>query len=278
MQRLFFCFLLLSPVFGYADLVKTTLSVETPSSEASGPSTTTPPSSADVETNTEANAVTRTEPHAQTTSNQNGETAISELNSLSVSDSTAHANQAALDDTEQKAETDNHEAVTTDANSSSTDQAVQQEITQKSIQQLNLLFNNTYQKAESELIKSGTFTPFGAIVSTSGKINFIQVNNEIGAEPERTVSAIQSAMINLAKEQKIFACAVYYITSGLPTVDGVFEKAIVGKLEHASGLALAIATEVNVINGVVSYSPPVTSEIPSDVFYWAYQTKVGKSE
>jgi hypothetical protein len=219
MQRLFFCFLLLTPVFGHADQVKTTLSSETPSSETSEPAT-----------------------------------------------------------SAQEVKTDHHVANTSDEASSAADQNAQREITQKSIQQLNLLFNNTYQKAESELRKSGTFTPFGAIVSTSGNINFIQVNNEIGAEPEKTVSAIQSTMINLAKEQKIFACAVYYMTSDLPTVDGVFEKAIIGKLEHASGVALAIATEVNVINEVVSYSPPVTSEIPSEVFYWAYQTKVGKTE
>ncbi|MFC3149610.1 hypothetical protein ACFOEK_01065 [Litoribrevibacter euphylliae] len=148
------------------------------------------------------------------------------------------------------------------------------EISEKSIEQLNLLFNKTYNKSEPELIETGTITPFGAIVSTTGKVNLIRINKEAGATPEKMVRAIQSTMIGLAKKKEIFASAVYYMTENLETTDGNYKRAIIGRLEHASGVSLAIATSIIINANSVNYSPPVTTTISSEVFYWAHQTKV----
>ena len=157
--------------------------------------------------------------------------------------------------------------------------AKNKELSEKSLKQLNLLFNKTYKKAEPQLLTNGSFIPYGAIVGRDGKVNFIQVNNEANTNPEKTVYAIQSAMIDLAKQQQIFASAVYYMAYNLETAEGKLDKAIVGKLEHATGLSLAIASEVQITEKTVSYSDPITSTISSEVFFWAYkdQTKVGNS-
>ena len=157
--------------------------------------------------------------------------------------------------------------------------AKNKELSEKSLKQLNLLFNKTYKKAEPQLLTNGSFIPYGAIVGRDGKVNFIQVNNEANTNPEKTVYAIQSTMIDLAKKQEIFACAIYYMTTDLETVEGVLEKAIVGKLEHATGLSLAIASEVTLTEDNISYSDPISTTIPPEVFYWAHkdQTKVSNS-
>lgn len=152
------------------------------------------------------------------------------------------------------------------------------ELKQKSIKQLNLLFNKTYNKAETELITTGTFTPFGAIVGATGKVNFIRIDTEMGTDAEKMVRAIQSTMIDLAKKKEIFASAVYYMTENLETAEGIYPKALIGRLEHATGVSLAIATRVTFGDQTVQFTPPVTTEIPSEVFYWAYQTKVGKNQ
>lgn len=144
------------------------------------------------------------------------------------------------------------------------------EISEKSIEQLNLLFNKTYNKSESELIETGTITPFGAIVSTTGKVNLIRINKEAGATPEKMVRAIQSTMIDLAKKKEIFASAVYYMTENLETASGIYSKALIGRLEHATGMSLAIATEILIKDMNIKYSEPLTSQVPSEVFYWVY--------
>ncbi len=159
-----------------------------------------------------------------------------------------------------------NEAISSSENSSS-------EILEKSMKQLNILFNKTYRKSEIMIKAQGTFTPYGAVISPTGKVNFIHVNNETNANSEKTVQAIQSTMIDLAKQQKIFACVVYYPTKDLETVEGTLPLAIIGRLEHASGLSIAIASEIKLNNDVISYSTPITSEVPSEVFFWAHKEK-----
>jgi hypothetical protein len=150
---------------------------------------------------------------------------------------------------------------------------------EKAFQQLNHLFNLCYKTHEKLILEQQSIIPFGAFADTSGNVNYIHLNDVGNASKEQIINAIKTALIKLAKQQKIFAAAIFQTEKNFETKDGVYPLALVAQLEHANGLALAIASEFSKENeNSIQYATPITSEIPSEIFYWAYKQNNSSQE
>lgn len=143
---------------------------------------------------------------------------------------------------------------------------------EKAFQQLNHLFNLCYKTHERLILEQQSTIPFGAFADISGKVNYIHLNDVGNASKPQIINAIKSALIKLAKQQQIFAAAIFQTKTNFETKEGVYPFALVAQLEHANGLSLAIASKFSKENEThLTYAPPLTSEIPSEIFFWAYK-------
>jgi hypothetical protein len=136
---------------------------------------------------------------------------------------------------------------------------------EQAVNQLKYMMVKGFARMEEELVKNGSFPPFGLTLMPNGEFKAVVIETDETIPTQIQLIKVVESMEAIAKTRAMWGVGVMYIRA-IKRDDGTYAQRIIVMTEHIAGWARHWAYPFKVENGEVKLGQP--TETPVDPIYY----------
>ncbi len=136
---------------------------------------------------------------------------------------------------------------------------------EQAVNQLKYMMVKGFARMEEELVKNGSFPPFGLTLMPNGEFKAVVIETDETIPTQIQLIKVVESMEAIAKTRAMWGVGVMYIRA-IKRDDGTYAQRIIVMTEHIAGWARHWAYPFKVENGEVKLAQP--TETPVEPIYY----------
>lgn len=137
---------------------------------------------------------------------------------------------------------------------------------EKANEQLDFLMEKTLGKTIPQLVASGTFFPYAAVLRPNGEVKYMRVSSDSTLAGPAVIQILRESLKATADTKKIIGSVLYYLSSDVSKGKDNAVSVVAVELEHAYGIAKGRAISFEVDGSDIEFGDGAEKVIPARVF------------